>query len=402
MATKFTPNPDTYCVLPHISLAVQNDGDMCVCNLNSQSLQHNKTKEVLMIHKHGLGDAWNSFTRKMIAAGLDHGKRVSSCSHCWDAEDRGQLSPRLRYNELFKDVEPSPTQPKVLIIKPGNVCNLGCRMCLPETSTSLYQDFYELDTKRGEFSGDIKLYTKNFENIREGFGADNKLIWDVLDGWWQDFHFVDLYGGEPMLTPAFWNNVQKAIDNNNINGVSLGMHTNCMVWNEKYINALKLFKKVKIGLSVDSHIPEHLEYIRHKSNYAKIFENVQKYVELTKEYPHISINFVVTVSAYNAWYVEEALEKLAEYNIPAVLNYVSKPNHYDIRHLPIPAKKLLIEKTKNQSLKSTLSQTIPGCDIEWPKFCQELEILDGIRKQSFANTFPEWYEILKPHLTSER
>ena len=34
--------------------------------------------------------------------------------------------------------------PQVLIIKPGNTCNSACRTCIPETSSSLYSDYYKL------------------------------------------------------------------------------------------------------------------------------------------------------------------------------------------------------------------------------------------------------------------
>ena len=42
-----TPKSPTYCVMPHIGLSVQNEGDICVCNLNDQSLQlDNKLKKI--------------------------------------------------------------------------------------------------------------------------------------------------------------------------------------------------------------------------------------------------------------------------------------------------------------------------------------------------------------------
>lgn len=397
--TKSTPNANTYCVLSHISIAVQNDGDFCVCNLNTESLKSNKTKKVLKIHEDGLEEAWNSFTRKMIATGLDHGKRLPSCDYCWHLEDRGDRSPRQLYNETFKDVEVSKTQPKVLIIKPGNVCNLACRMCQPSTSTSLYQDFYKLDTTRKKFSGNFKEYTKNFEDIRNGFNPDNKLIWDVLDKWWSNLAFIDVYGGEPMLVPAFWNSVKFAVKQNAAKDISIQLHTNGTIWNEEYNELLTHFKQVRLNVSIDSHIKTHLEYIRHKSNSETVFDNLQRFVELAKSNTNITIAVTITISSYNIFYVDDTIEYFKNLGIPISINLVTKPELYDIRHLPQSVKNLLLTHVKNEVLLSALRQTIPGCDIEWPKFCQELSIIDDIRKQSFADTFPEWYEILKPHLT---
>ena len=44
-----------------------------------------------------------------------------------------------------------------------------------------------------------------------------------------------------------------------------------------------------------------------------------------------------------------------------------------------------------------LKQTVPGCDIEWPKFCRATNKLDQLRNQSFAEVFPEWWALLEPH-----
>jgi hypothetical protein len=70
---------------------------------------------------------------------------------------------------------------------------------------------------------------------------------------------------------------------------------------------------------------------------------------------------------------------------------------YDIRHLPIPVKNLLISTLKDQTIVNFLKKTIPGCDIEWPKFCRATDKLDQLRGQNFADTFPDWWEILRPH-----
>jgi hypothetical protein len=82
-----------------------------------------------------------------------------------------------------------------------------------------------------------------------------------------------------------------------------------------------------------------------------------------------------------------------------VINIVTTPE-YDIRHLPIPIKQYLIQHTKNSTVRNFLQTTIPGCDVEWPKFCKITDRLDQLRGQSFSNTFPEWWDLLKPYWVS--
>lgn len=385
--------------MPHISLAMQNDGDVCVCNLNTASFKHNKTHETIYIHKEGLQSAWNSYTRKTIATALDRGIRLPSCQACWDKEDAGVLSARQLHNATFKDVKANKDQPRILIIKPGNVCNLGCRMCNPATSTSLYNDFYKLDVERKSFSGSFKEYTNNFEIIRESFSKDNEKIWNTLNDWLSDLHYIDIYGGEPMLSPEIWKNLKHAVDNKLSQSISIQYHTNCTIWNDDYIDLLKNFKLVNVGISIDSDDPKQLEYIRHKSKFEEVIFNLKKYIELNNKFKNIKPSITLTVSIYNVYYLDSIIKGLKQFSIPVNLNFVHSPSHYDIRHLPITVKRHLIEKFSQDytlnKVVSILEQTIPGCDIEWPKWRKEVHLLDKIRNQSFQEVFPEWYSILK-------
>lgn len=383
--------------MPHVSLSMQNEGDVCVCNFQTQSFETG-TKQKIFLHTDGLQAAWDSPSRKMIAAGLDRGVKVPSCKTCWDLEDASVASPRQIRNKLLEDVAPAKHQPKVLIIKAGNVCNLACRMCGPETSTSLYQDYYQLDQQRSDFSGTFKQYTSKFENIRAGFASGNEKIWKTLEDWSGELIFIDIYGGEPMLTPALWASLQQVADYGHSKNIDLQLHTNAMVWREDYIDILKKFKSVNIGISIDSHIAEHLAYIRHKSDTDTIFANLKKYKQLCQDASNIKCKITTTVSIYNAFYLDEVITELSAQGISLSVNFVHTPEHYDVRHLPEPVKRILGHKTKNAKLKSLLSQTLPGCDILWPKFCQEMQILDRIRGQCFADVFPEWYSLLKPFI----
>lgn len=378
---------------------MQNDGDICVCNKNTESFK-DKFRNTIYIHEQGLETAWNSHTRKMIAAGLDHGKRLPSCQSCWDDEDAGKVSNRQLFNKQFASTIPSKTQPRVLIIKPGNVCNLGCRMCQPSTSTSLYQDFYKLDTERKQFSGTFKEYTSSFENIRNGFRPDNDLVWPVLDKWANELEFIDVYGGEPLLSQELWQTLSTAVDVGNSKNIDIRFHTNATIWNQTYMDLLTKFKSVSVGLSVDAGQPDQLSYIRHKSNPDEIFANIEKYTALSKNYPSIEVRLVVTVSSYNIWNLLDIVNDLSKFNIPVGINLVYSPAHYDIRHLPGPVKNALIDKFEKtarfQHIANFLKQQLPGSDSEWSRFVEEFKILDKIRNQNFANTFPDWYNVLKP------
>lgn len=387
--------------MPHVSLAMQNEGDVCVCNHNTQSLETGN-REKIYLHKHGLEAAWNSPTRKMIAAGLDKGIRLLGCKACWDFEDAGVASPRQSRNSILANLEPIKSQPKIIIIKPGNVCNLGCRMCNPATSTSLYQDFYQLDTERNKFAGTFKDYTNQFEPIRLGFKSDNDKIWPILNKWAEQLVFIDIYGGEPMLAAGIWESLQLAVEQGYSSHIDLQLHTNATIWQEKYIDILKQYKSVNIGISIDSHDSAQLEYIRHKSDAEQIFANLEKYRQLCDSHNNINCGITLTVSTYNIFDLDTIIKNLRKYQFPVVTNFVHSPEHYDIRHIPGPVKKILSTRIANPKSKKLLEQTLPGFDIQWPIFCQEVAMLDKIRNQRFADIFPEWHNLLKPFMHGQK
>ena len=388
--------------MPHIGLALQNDGDFCSCNVNSMSFK-NDQREVMFVHKDRPTQAWGSHTRKILQRKLDSGQRISECRHCWDLEDSGQKSPRQTLNELFEHVIPDPEQPKVFILKPGNTCNLSCRMCNPATSSSWYKDAHKVAQEREHFVGTLRDYTKNFENIRNSFDLKNP-FWDEFVEWLPNIEYLDIYGGEPFLIDGLFDSLKK-ISGNGSENVSLQFHTNAQRINEDYLKTLVNFKKVNIGISIDSHIPSQMEYIRNGCQADVVYKNAKKIIQFAEKNENINCMITVTVTPLNVYYLDEILSALLSDNEKSVikLNFVTGPDaEYDIRHIPTPVKEKIREKIQHNPECSEainfLMQVIPGCDIIWPKFWKTTSLLDKIRQQSFQETFPEFYEILKDHL----
>jgi MoaA/NifB/PqqE/SkfB family radical SAM enzyme len=385
-------NPsNTYCVMPHVGMAIQNDSDFCCCNVNKESWKNGK-HEVMFAYKHQLKDSFKSYTRKIIAASLDKGIKHSSCQYCWDLEQAGQSSPRLYLNEKFQNLIPILNQPQVLIIKPGNTCNFACRMCNPATSTSWYQDSYELTDKKITF----QEYITQFETIRDSFDKD-KSLWGQLQDWIHQIKYIDIYGGEPFLNQGIFNLLEYAVNENLSQDINLQIHTNCSIYNQKYLDILSQFKNVNLMISFDSHQYNELMYIRHKINPEQAFSNAHRIINFFSTNKNVSLACTCTITHYNVYNIDEIIDNLEQMlKIPVHENIVTT-HEFDIRHLPGPVKELLLQKLKNKTIKNFLEQTIPGCDIYWPKFCKTTDKLDLIRNQQFKNIFPIWWKILEPY-----
>ena len=400
----------TYCVMPHLGLALQNESDFCCCNTNKSSWQ-DRTRKVMYVHSHDIKTSYDSHTRKIIATSLDNGKQYPGCQTCWDAESMNNRSKRQDFNQLFGDVTPLPDQPRVLIIKPGNTCNFACRMCNPVTSSSWYRDGYELEkenlTSSSWYSTARPLdqvasltyneYTRTFETIRNSFNQDNTEFWNTLKQWIENLVYIEIYGGEPFLIPAMFDLLEHGANTNVSNRIVLNIHTNASIFNQHYMDILSQYKQVHFRISIDSSDPAQLEYIRHKSNHNDVIKNSKKFKESIDRYPNITMGITNTITPLNVFYVDKINKELEElFNLPVNVNIVTTPE-YDIRHLPTPTKQYLINTLSNTTVTNFLKQTIPGCDVEWPKFCQTTNKLDQLRGQSFAKTFTEWWNILEPH-----
>jgi MoaA/NifB/PqqE/SkfB family radical SAM enzyme len=398
----------TYCVMTHMGMALQNNADYCCCNVNKESWQDNK-REVIRVDTHPLKTAFKSWTRKLISTALDHGIKHPSCQYCWDLEETTGTSARLSYNKTFGHLEKLSTQPRILVIKPGNTCNFACRMCNPETSSSWYADGFELTKSnlhgsswQAEENKNVSLltfneYTRTFENIRNSFNPDNEDFWSTIKEWIPNFEYIDIYGGEPFLTPAMFDALEHGAKTGAAGNITLSLHTNVSRVNETYAKTLTHYKHVNFKLSIDSMVPAQFSYIRHKGNLETTIANAKKFIEIFKPHPNVNIDVTLTITPLNVFYVDQIKRELVSaFALPVTINIVTTPE-YDIRHLPVPVKNLLIATLKDQKIVEFLKKPIPGCDVEWPKFCRATDKLDQLRGQNFSNTFPDWWEMLRPH-----
>jgi len=382
----------TFCIATHACMAIQNETDYCCCNVNKQSWKTNE-HEVMHVVTHDPKSAWNSYNRKIIKEVLDNDRQHPSCQACWDLEAAGKPSARMILNDQFGNIEMINDQPQILIIKPGNTCNLACRMCNPETSSSWYSDAYKLEQSTLPFAE----YTRKFEFIRNSFNRDNEKFWNSFKEWLPNIKFIDIYGGEPFLAPALFDLLDYGVTIGAAKNITLQLHTNASILNYRYLKILSQYNRVQFNISADSADPARNDYIRHLGNFDTTINNARKFKDFFEDYPNVKFSATYTVTPLNVYYITQDQKSLSEIIGTEVISNIVTTPEYDIRHLPIPVKNLLKDIVVEKSTLSFLEQTIPGCDIEWPKFCQVTDSLDRIRNQSFSKTFPEWWEILQPY-----
>jgi hypothetical protein len=179
--------------------------------------------------------------------------------------------------------------------------------------------------------------------------------------------------------------------------ISLHYITNGTVWpNCELIELWKKFKHVDIQLSLDG-IEKKFEYSRWPSDWNSVNFHVGKYLALKADMPNVQLSISYTVSIFTLYDLPEFFDWCKLHGLPdPYLGLLTEPAHYDITVLPPAAKEEISRRFK------TYQQLTPILSAMWAQDNNKLldttinyvKILDKQRNQSFAETFPELYNLL--------
>jgi len=405
-------NNKTNCIMAECGIGIENAGHVKMCNASIDVFKNNKNKPY-RLDTDNLKDIWNSKTRQEIKESLKKGMRHDNCKLCWDAEDAGVTSIRQVLNSTFKDLLPMQKQPRIVIMKPGNQCNLGCRTCNAEASNQLYKIDYELDnspsgisnhyewykekfSKKNTTKPSFEEYVDQFDSQRDSFKKDNN-VWQTLDEWSAGIVHYALFGGEPLVMKPLFDLLDRSDIKKHTLSQDLYVSTNATVWSKKYIDIIKSFKSASIGLSVDA-IGKQFEYIRYPANWEKIKENILKFVELREQNKNISLKISATCNPFNIYYLDELYDFFKDLKILVDIHLIQIPEHYDIRIFPQAVKDEILKKYKGRedlsNIVTFLNSNMNNAELHLKDFVYYTQGTDRIRQQKFGNIFPEFNEIL--------
>ena len=186
------------------------------------------------------------------------------------------------------------------------------------------------------------------------------------------------------------------VDEGLAENVNLLLTTNAMFYIPKLLDKLKSFKRVQLALSIDD-VGDRLEYARSGASWKTIKTNVEN---LRKNYPEFHIDIYRTINMFNIFHLNELDDWGMENGIRVNSGLLHEPEHLCIKYLPTSAKSKVNEKFKGSNsyvdilnfMNDRVSILDSAKHIVW--FWKETDYLDGIRKTSFEDTFPEWYDHL--------
>jgi hypothetical protein len=408
---------NSFCIMPWVHLHSWPNGNVYPCCLADSDYPIGNVKD------NTLEEIWNSPDLKKIRTELLKGDKPSVCHRCYMQEDMGTQSFRVSSNNQWshhidKAVETTDNDGTNHDFKLNywdfrfsNVCNLRCRMCGPELSSSWYEE-------------QIKYYgssstPKALINMNDASKED---VMIYVDRFINDVEEIYFAGGEPFIMEEHYIILEKLIAAGNTK-CRIRYNTNFTSLKFKNWDLIELWKpfvkdnidNVRVFASLDA-IEEVAEYARKGTKWPAVESNIKRLHD-----NGMNVWTSTTVSIFNVFELPRFVDKMYELNIPMdkmqMNNVLTFPYYYCINILPDKLKEYAVTILDNHIKKINgmvgwihiknyydvikkymFTEPHKSIDESFVALRRFTETKDNGRNESFVDTFPyykEWYMSLE-------
>lgn len=405
-------NSNVFCILPWVNLQVGATGDIALCcNANFPKFSLGHISQVNLSHHFNFKE-FENIRRKIL-----NGERIFYCQECYKVEQNNGLSLRQSFLEKhlgsFAKTFGFPTKedflssiinlngawdrpPMFLDLKPGNLCNLQCRMCGPYSSNQTY-----VPEKHGYKIENVNLdWLDDEQNLKQIQLLLNHTI------------RLKIGGGEPTIMKNVFKLLDYCVEHGVAKHIELFVTTNGLRV-DRLIKYLNHFKQFNITISIDA-ISDVYEYIRYPAQWKNTEKNFLKL--LSQEKLNISLNTVIML--LNIFHVFDFLEwidkvsRIRKFTVNTI--FLNKPEYYSPFVAPLGIRQNIAQKLqeKIKSLNNLDEQTRnnffyiskrlkeAGYDkqkrkAEIKNFIVENDFHDQIKKQNIWQVTPELKRVIR-------
>ena len=316
--------------------------------------------------------------------GINH----PSCSRCKEYEDVGVQSRRERTNNL-----PDSDTINFLDITFGNTCNLKCRMCRSMNSTKWLADEIYLEDNGFHRNQLTPKYVVPQTRLKQ--------IIDYCNNFEGDYFYLEVKGGEPFVTDEFLHFIDSL--NDRFKSVcEMRVFSKGTTIDDKYIDKLKTFKKIKYTLSLEA-TGELYQYIR-GSTILSLDEVEKNLINIHSKTNNIEFGTSLTVCLYNIFHLQGLLDWMEKMHHPApnpnvFVNFVEHPRYLDPIILPSRYKQIAIDQYKDNPLFENVVKYLQG-PVRYKdqnqllnKFFEFTDLLDTRRRENLYDVVPIFKDI---------
>ena len=305
------------------------------------------------LYEESLSDEWNP-----------------KCHECKAEEEEHGYSLRMEANEMFGD-DSAGTQ--YWDLKINNTCNLMCRMCSPNNSSTW-------KTKVQESGSDEWVsFVQREMKMRTGWHKDilPKMIHNLYDT-----KVLKFTGGEPMLIPHVKRIIEWCVQEDLAPGIEIRLTTNCTVDpDDWWIENLAKFAKVRISLSLDG-LGDRFNYIRAGADWSSVEQYALKFAAMFKKHDNWVTNVSFLPMCLNAQVEHDMRAWCKQHNI----HFHRSPEIWRPDYLSYASLDYSLRERYNVSSNKTFDPAMLA------KLKQQMALIDKLYGTDFKTQCPEFFE----------
>jgi len=396
--SKQLKNSKHFCMMPWVHMHLWPAGTTYPCCMSDPEFPIGNTQE------QSLQEIWNGKELRNIRMNMLQDKPSKECRRCYELEENGMGTLRTgsigNYAHHWDKVEATSDDGSAgdvnmayMDIRFSNLCNLKCRSCGPQFSSSWFEDH---KVTHGD-PGHPKIL-----QVRD----EMKSFMDELDPLLESVERVYWAGGEPLITKEHYNILDKWIAMGK-RDVSMDYTTNFTQMYYKKKTAFDYwnkFENVRVAGSLDANHARG-EYLRKNMVWSEVIQNRHTMIE---QCPHVYFELTPTVSVYNVLnlpdfhkeWIEEGLLEPSNIRINILLD----PTYMRLSILPPWIKSKVAERYSEHIAYLKQFDNIAGVINDYESILNFMEKdrtneikmfkfktqrIDTLRQENLLDVFPE-------------
>lgn len=334
--------------------------------------------------------SWYGTNHRKIIELVNNGSTIPGCTRCYQEEASGKQSRRqasaINYETFLQrpEIDTAAQGPEGLDYSVGNLCNLRCVICGPQSSTSWIPDHKKIypaeDMSRFLFSKNEILEIENEEYL-----ANVRSV-----------HFHG--GGEPLLSDRHLRLLEKIERVRGLSDVRVFYNTNgTQLVDDSILDIWSRCRLVELYFSIDD-VGERFEYQRTGAKWHELENNIQWF------YTHMPHNHMFKINAVwsylNLYYLNELVDwhqkhlPANRYGDKCDLIFQRAIGVFAVNYLDKSVIKTLQHKFYDYPSLLLLLSDIEQSDRSHSQFWDSIDRIDSVRGVNFRQVCPEWSKLL--------
>lgn len=386
------------CHIPWTGLETRPDGSYRPCCIYKEEIKQ-QDGSVMNTKEHSVEEAQKSKYMEDLRNEFRTGGRPTGCENCWKEEDSGKTSKRqhawIKSPQIGQvAVENNKVSPQYIDLKLGNICNLKCRICTPQSSSQWVPEWVKMDPQNKEH---WLSYNRKGLWPRQ----QNRFLAEAED-WLPHVRYFEITGGEPLMIQEQFEVLRKCVDMGVAHKIDVHYNTNGTQYPEHAVKDIwPHFKRVELAYSIDD-IGSRFEYQRKNANWDTVNENIKKFRD--SGLPNLSTQVCTTINFFNIMYIDELAHAVKDWTPDFWhINILHGPIEFDVQQLASDTKRKITEKLKKCNLYKEEIQTAINYLNQEPLRPQDVvkmrmlkvKQIDKLRNENFKHVFPDLNNLVR-------